>query len=109
MHRCQGCETTSSFRDILGDGDWGVSVGSGGGHSVCCLAGSSQLPARPIKEGGKMPQGERGMGWDQGLHTALRVPQGPPSGVRKTDLAWNRAAVSQACHQEAFCLVCMCW
>lgn len=109
MHRCQGCGTTSSFRDILGDGDLGMSVGSGGGHGVCCLVGSSQLPARPIEKGGEMSQGERGVGWGQGLHTALRIPQGPPSGVTETDLAWNMAAVSQACHQGALCLVCLCW
>lgn len=98
-HRCQGCGTTSSFRDILGDRDLGISTGSWGGHGVCCLVGSSQLPARPIEEGGEMSQGGEGRGLGSEPSHCIGST-GASSGVTKTDLAWNMAAVSQACHRS---------
>lgn len=61
MHSCQGCGTTS-FTHLLGEGNWDMAVGHGGCHSICCPAGSSQLPARPIEEGRETLQGERGVG-----------------------------------------------
>lgn len=76
-----------------------------GGHGVQASSKSSQLPARLIEDGGEMSQGRGAWAGVRSSLVALRIPRGPPSGVTKTDLAWNMAAVSQACHQGALCLV----
>lgn len=79
----QGCGTTS-LTNPLGKGNWDKSVGYGGGLRVCCPAGSSLLPARPIEEGRESPQGERDAGWGQRLRTALTGYRGGlPLGLQR--------------------------
>lgn len=90
MHSCQGCETTS-FTNFLGKGNWDVSFGKRGGHHVCCPAGSSQLPARPVAEEEKLPRGRGAWGWVNTFTLHLEDTPGPPSWVTKEDLTKNMA------------------
>lgn len=79
MHGCQGHGTTS-FTNLLGEGNWGRSIGSRGAVTVSA-AWQGVLSCQPdlLSREEKLPR-RRGSGWGLGPHTALGGSHGslPP-------------------------------
>lgn len=98
------------FHRSSGQGELGHVCWTQGGHSVCCPAGSSRLPARPIEGGGERSPGERGAGWGRCLPPTLRGSHGGlPLGLqRKIWLGtWQQGARHGT--KEQLCLGRLCW